>query len=67
MLQLLASEIAEVVNEVADERGLDDTNLQHLGECPNPRQLVQDRKLHVSERMRLQAQGILLPPSCVFA
>lgn len=50
---------------MTDERGLDETNMEHLGEAPNPKQLVQDRKLNVSERMRLQGQGILLPPSYV--
>ena len=65
VLQILATEVAEVVKDVTNERGLDTENEEHLGEAPNPHQLLTDRKLAVKERIKLQERDILQPPPCV--
>lgn len=61
---MLATEVAEAVKDVTHEQGLDTENEQHLGEAPNPHQLLTDRKLAVKERIKLQERDILQPPAC---
>jgi hypothetical protein len=66
-VQLLATEVAECVKDVTEERGLDTENERHLGEAPNPHQLLVDRRLAMRERMKLQERDIILPTQCAFS